>query len=85
MVVANTEINGDKKYTSNAGNFDGHADTVVQCRAHCPMERIRGFMQSHLMPPSGKCPRRSAPVAAMVDDFKKKTLTKHNFYLAFSW
>jgi hypothetical protein len=27
--------------------FDGHADTAVQCRAHCPMERIRGFMQSH--------------------------------------
>jgi hypothetical protein len=29
MVVANNEINSDKKYTSNAGNFDGHADTVV--------------------------------------------------------
>jgi hypothetical protein len=29
MVVANNEINGNKKYTSNAGNFDGHADTVV--------------------------------------------------------
>jgi hypothetical protein len=26
MVVANNEIDGDKKYTSNAGNFDGHAD-----------------------------------------------------------
>jgi hypothetical protein len=47
MVVANNEIDGDKKYTSNAGNFDGHADTVVQCGAHCPMECIRGFMQSH--------------------------------------
>jgi hypothetical protein len=47
MVVANNKIDGGKKYTSNAGNFDGHADTVVQCGAHCPMERIRGFMQSH--------------------------------------
>jgi hypothetical protein len=47
MVVANDEIDGNKKYMSNTGNFDGHADTVVQCRAHCPMERIRGFMQSH--------------------------------------
>jgi hypothetical protein len=47
MVVANNEINGDKKYTSNAGNFDGYADMAVQCRAHCPMEHIRGFMQSH--------------------------------------
>jgi hypothetical protein len=47
MVVANNEIDGDKKYTSNAGNFDGHVDTAVQCGVHCPMERIRGFMQSH--------------------------------------
>jgi hypothetical protein len=29
MVVANNKINGTKNYTSNAGNFDGHADTVV--------------------------------------------------------
>jgi hypothetical protein len=46
MVVANNEINSDKKYTSNAGDFDCHADTAVQCGAHCPMERIRGFMLS---------------------------------------
>jgi hypothetical protein len=45
--VAKNEIDGDKKYTSNAGNFDGHADMVVQCGANRPMERIRGFMQSH--------------------------------------
>jgi hypothetical protein len=44
MVVANNEINGYKKYTSNAGNLDGHADTAVQCRAHRPMEHIRSFM-----------------------------------------
>jgi hypothetical protein len=47
MVVANNEINGNKKYTSNASNFDGHADTAVRCGAHCPMECILGFMQSH--------------------------------------
>jgi hypothetical protein len=47
MVVAKHKINGDKKYTSNAGHFDGHADTAVQCGAHRLMERIRGFMQSH--------------------------------------
>jgi hypothetical protein len=29
MVVANNKIVGDKNYTSNAGNFDGHADTAV--------------------------------------------------------
>jgi hypothetical protein len=47
MVAVNNKIDGDKKYTSNAGNFDGHADTAVQSWAHCPMERIRGFMWSH--------------------------------------
>jgi hypothetical protein len=47
MVVANNEIDGDKKYTSNAGNFVGHADMAVRYGAHLPMERIRGFMQSH--------------------------------------
>jgi hypothetical protein len=47
MVVANNKINGNKKNMPNAGDFDGHADTVVQCRVHCPMECIRGFMQSH--------------------------------------
>jgi hypothetical protein len=47
MVVDNNKIDSDKKYTSNAGNFDGHASTAVQCGVHCSMERIRGFMQSH--------------------------------------
>jgi hypothetical protein len=47
MVVSINNIKDDKKYTSNAGNFDCHADTVVQCWAHPPLKRIRGFMQSH--------------------------------------
>jgi hypothetical protein len=46
MVVANNKIDGDKKYTSN-GDLDGHADTVVRCGVHHPMERIHGFMQNH--------------------------------------
>jgi hypothetical protein len=47
MVVVKNEIDDDKKYTSNAGSFEGHAYTVVRCGAHRPMKRIRGFMQSH--------------------------------------
>jgi hypothetical protein len=47
MVVVKNKIDDDKKCTSNAGNFEGHAYTVVRCGVHCPMERIRGFMQSH--------------------------------------
>jgi hypothetical protein len=44
MVVANNKIDGDKKYASNAGNFDGHVDTAGRCGVHCPMQHIRGFM-----------------------------------------
>jgi hypothetical protein len=47
MVVTNNQINNNKKYMSNSGNFNCHADTAVQCGVHCPMERVRGFMQSH--------------------------------------
>jgi hypothetical protein len=47
MVVANNKINGDKKYTSNAGDFDGHADRAVQCGGHRLMEHIHGFVRSH--------------------------------------
>jgi hypothetical protein len=54
MVVVKNKINDNKKYTSNAGNFKGHAYTVVQCGAHCLMECIRGFMQSQV--PAPYCP-----------------------------
>jgi hypothetical protein len=47
MVVAYNEIDGGKKYTSIAGDFDGHAGTAVQCGARRPIEHIRGFMRSH--------------------------------------
>jgi hypothetical protein len=47
MVVANNKINGDKKYNSNAGDFNGHADAAVRCGVHRPTERIHGFMQTH--------------------------------------
>ncbi len=47
MVVVKNKINDHKKYTSNAGDFDHHADAAVRCGVHHPMECIRGFMQSH--------------------------------------
>jgi hypothetical protein len=34
------------------------------------MEHIQGFTQSHWMPPSGKCLRRIALTATMVDEFE---------------
>ena len=55
-------------------DFDGHdAARAIRCDAHCPIERIRGFMQSHYMPPSGVCPCHIAPAAAMVNEFVETT------------
>jgi hypothetical protein len=68
-VVGDNGINGDKKIRENAGNFDHHADAAVQCGAHRPMEHIRGFTRSHLMPPLGECPYRIAPAATMVNEY----------------
>ncbi len=44
MVTANNKIDGHKKYMSNAGDFNCHADAGVQCRAHSPMKH---FLQLH--------------------------------------
>jgi len=70
-----------KKYTSNAGDFDCHADATMRCGVYRLMEHIPGFIRSHWMPPSGKCSHRIAAVAVMVDNFgqKHKTLTKIYF------
>ena len=73
MVMANNEIDGNKKYTSITGNFGHHADAAVQCRVHCPMEHIPGFTTSQWMLPLGECLHRIAPAAAMVDEFIETT------------
>jgi hypothetical protein len=74
-------IDGNKKCGQIAGNFDGYGDAVVRREAHRPMEHIQGFTRSHWMLPPGKCLRRIAPAAVMVDEFIETTqkLTKHNF------
>jgi hypothetical protein len=66
-------INNNKKCRQIAGNFDCHADAVVQRGVHLPMEHIQGFTQSYWMLPLGKCLRRIAPAAAMVNEFVEKT------------
>jgi hypothetical protein len=73
MVTANNKNDGNKKYTSNAGDIDHLADAAVQWRAHCPMEHIPGFTRSHWMPPLGECLCRIAPAAIMVDEFIETT------------
>ena len=69
MVMANNKIDGNKKFTSNAGDFNCHADVAVQCGVHHPMEHIPGFIRSNWMLPLGKCLRRIALAAAMFDEF----------------
>jgi hypothetical protein len=62
-----------------AGDFDCHKDAAVRCRAHCPMEHIQRFTQSHWMLPLGKkCLHRVAPATATVVEIsgKHKNTTK---------
>ncbi len=64
------QIDNNKKCRQIAGNFDCHADAAVHGRAHCPLEHIQGFTQSHWMPPLVKCLHCLAPAAAMVNEFQ---------------
>ena len=66
-------IDDSQKIRRIAGNFDCHADSAVRRGAHCPMEHVQGFIQSHWMPPSGEWLRRIVPAAAMVDEFVELT------------
>jgi len=61
-----------KKFTSFAGHFDGHADQAIQFQVHCPMEHIQGFIGSHWMPPLGEYSPRITRADAMVIDFGLK-------------
>jgi hypothetical protein len=76
-------INDNEKCRHIACNFDCHADAAVRHGAHHLMEHIRGFTRSHWMQPSGKCLRRIAPAAAMVDKFVETTQnTNKKLFLA---
>jgi hypothetical protein len=70
MAMGKHRIDDYKKWSQINNNIDDHATGGKRHDAHCPMECIFGFMQSHQMPPSGDCTCRIAPAAAMVDDFE---------------
>jgi hypothetical protein len=83
MVVGDTGIDNDKKCRESAGDFDHHADAVVQCGTHCPKGHIPGFTRSHWMLPLGECLRCIAPVATMVDKHIENTQnTNKKIFLA---
>jgi hypothetical protein len=52
--MIDVEINDAKQYTTVATCFDLRNDVLVQCRIHCPMERVQGFTRSYWMPPLGE-------------------------------
>ena len=74
-------IDDNKNCRQLAGNFDCHADALVRHGAHCLMEHIQGFIQSHWMPPTSKCLRRITPAATMVDEFVETTLNTNKTQL----
>jgi hypothetical protein len=51
------------------GHFDGHDDTPVQCRVHCPTKHVQGYPGCHWMPPLGDYLPSIASADAMVIDF----------------
>jgi hypothetical protein len=86
MVVANNKINGDKKYTSNAGDL--MAMPIRQCDAGC----IAQWSASVASCKTTRCCHQVSARAVLPHwppwptslNETKKTLTEHNFYLAFS-
>ena len=76
-------INGNNKCRRIGGNVDCHGNAAVRRGAHRPMEHIQSFTRIHWMPPSGKCLRHIAPVAAMVDELVETTQnTNKKLFLA---
>ncbi len=47
MVMGDKGINDYKKCRQIDNDFDPHAAGAIWRDVHCPMEHIRGFMQSH--------------------------------------
>jgi len=54
-------------------SYNCHGDAAVRHGAHHPIEHVQGFTGSHWMPPSGKCLRRIALAAAIVNKFVETT------------
>jgi hypothetical protein len=46
MVVANKEINNNKKCRQIAGDSDCHVYAAVQFRVHCPWSTSRAFLEA---------------------------------------
>ncbi len=47
MVMGNNGIDDYKKCRQIEDDFNRHAAGAIRQDVHCPIEHIRGFMQSH--------------------------------------
>ena len=50
LVIFNVKIVDDDQMHLHPTQFDGHADVLMQCHLHQPMEGAQAFTQSHWMP-----------------------------------
>jgi hypothetical protein len=60
------------------GSFDGHGGPLVQYEAHCPMQHVQGYSESHWMPASGNYLLRIAPAATRATG-KQTTINKYTY------
>ncbi len=67
------------KYTSIVGHFDGHGGAPGQCRWHCLMRHVQGYLRSHWTPQSGDYPLRIAPAATRATG-KQTTINKYTCF-----
>ncbi len=81
MVVANNEIDDNKKCRQIDDNFDGHGNAAVRREAHRSVEHIQASPEA-----TGRRHRASAcvvlprwPPWLTISNKTHKTLTKHNF------
>ncbi len=81
MVVANNEIDDNKKCRQIGGHFDDHEDAAAWRRAHRPMEHIQASLKAtgrrHWASACAVSPRR--PPWSTISNKAHETLTKHNF------
>ncbi len=87
MAAVKNKIDGNKKYTPNAGDLKAmriwwcNAGRIAQWSASvasCGATRCRHWASARAV-----LPRQ--PPWLTISNETKKTLTKHNFYLAFLW
>jgi hypothetical protein len=64
--------------SSILGRFDGHGGSLLQYKAHRPMQHVQGYSGSFWTPALGNYSLRIAPAAARATG-KQTTVNKHTY------